>query len=369
MNTAIPPAKPATHKGNTMIKELLKTKSSWEKIASTEKPVVIYGTGNGADIVFDRFAELGIQVSAVVASEGFVRSREFRGFKVKSIRDAQDELGDFLLCIAFATSLPDVMDNIKELSKKHETLMPVVPVFGNNIFDREFLEENASAFTNSRALLADDESRRVFDNIIRFQYSGNLSYLFASESSRTDALRDILKLGKNENILDLGAYRGDTLEEIISLFGGFTSAVALEPDRKSFEKLCEYAKGKNNIKPLPYAVWDSEAEFEFSGGGGRQSTLFSKGKYKVRAIAIDDILGKETVSYVKMDVEGAEKEALLGMQNLLKTQQPSLSIAAYHRSEDFSVLIPLIKSINPEYKIYLRHHPYIPAWDTNLYCI
>ena len=87
-----------------MINELLKTESSWEKIASSNKPVVIYGTGNGADAVFDRFEELGIKVSAVVASEGFVRSREFRGFKVKSIGDAEEEFGDFLLCIAFATS-------------------------------------------------------------------------------------------------------------------------------------------------------------------------------------------------------------------------------------------------------------------------
>lgn len=352
-----------------MINELLKTESSWEKIASSNKPVVIYGTGNGADIVLDRFAELGIKVSAVVASEGFVRSREFRDFKVKSIGDAEEEFGDFLLCIAFATSLPDVMDNIKALSKKYETLMPVVPVFGKNIFDRSFLEENASSLSNSRELLADDKSRRVFDNIIRFQYSGDFSHLFASESSRADALRDILKLDKNEHILDLGAYRGDTLEEIISLFGSFATAVALEPDRKSFLKLCEYAKGKDNITPLPYAAWKEDAEFEFFGGGGRQSTLFSKGKYSVCAKAADDIIANKPVSYVKMDVEGAEKEALLGMHNILKNKKPSLSIAAYHRSEDLNVLIPLIKSINPEYKIHLRHHPYIPAWDTNLYCI
>ncbi len=351
-----------------MINELLKTASSWEKIAATDKPVVIYGTGNGADIVLDRFAELGIEISAVVASDGFVRSREFRGFKVKSIREAQEEFGDFLLCIAFASSLREVMDNIKKLASEHETLMPVVPVFGNTIFDRGFLEENASALTKSRELLEDDESRKVFDNIIRFQYSGDLSYLFSAESFREDALQDILELGKDEHILDLGAFRGDTIEEIASLFGSFASATALEPDRKSFDKLCEYAKGKDNITPLPYAVWDKEAEFEFSGGGGRQSTLFSEGKYKVRAVAVDDIIKERTVSYVKMDVEGAEKEALLGMRNLLKNQKPTLSIAAYHRSEDLNILIPLIKSINPEYKIYLRHHPYIPAWDTNLYC-
>ena len=57
------------------------------------------------------------------------------------------------------------------------------------------------------------------------------------------------------------------------------------------------------------------------------------------------------------------------MKNTLKSFKPKLNFSAYHRFEDIFKLPLLINELNPEYKIYLRHHPYIPAWDTNIYCI
>ena len=85
-------------------------------------------------------------------------------------------------------------------------------------------------------------------------------------------------------------------------------------------------------------------------------------------MALDSILKGKKLTYIKADVEGAEKKALEGMSRILKEQKPKLCISAYHRSADIFELILQIHSINPEYKISLRHHPYIPAWDTNLYC-
>ena len=69
--------------------------SSWEFLKSTPLPIAVYGTGNGADRVFEEFEHLGITVSALVASDGFVRSRTFRGFEVKSISGLENEIGDF----------------------------------------------------------------------------------------------------------------------------------------------------------------------------------------------------------------------------------------------------------------------------------
>lgn len=352
-----------------MINELLKSETSWEIFKNSQTPIVLYGTGNGADKVLDEFERLGIKISGVMASDGFVRQRSFRGFKVMSLREIEETFEDFIIALCFASSLQEVTDSIRRLAKRRKVLMPAVPVFGDTIFNREYAEENADRLCLARGLLFDEESRNVFDNMIRFQYTGELTYLFRSESSREKALKEILNLTNREKILDLGAYRGDTIEEICSLFGGFESAVAFEPDKKSYEKLCEYAKSKDNIKALPYAVWENDREFEFMGGGGRQSTLYGKGKYTVKAVAVDNNLGDSQITYAKMDVEGAEKEALLGMKSLLTNQKPKLSVAAYHRTEDLCTLIPLIHSLNPDYKIHLRHHPYIPFWDTNLYCV
>lgn len=66
-----------------MLDKMLKSPSVWEKLKGADLPIVCYGTGNGADKIFDEFERLGIKISAVMASDGFVRDRSFRGFKVK----------------------------------------------------------------------------------------------------------------------------------------------------------------------------------------------------------------------------------------------------------------------------------------------
>ncbi len=351
-----------------MINKILSFKSSWEYLKDTNKPIILYGTGNGADLVIDEFNRIGIKISEITASDGFVRRRSFRGFTVKSIKEIEEAYEDFIIVLGFASSIPQVLDSIKELSEKHKVIMPVVPVFGNTIFNRDYLGSNLDKLVNARTLLHDEESKRIFDNMVAFQFTGELHYLFSSESTREEALTEILELTDKEDMLDLGAYRGDTVEELITLTGGYSSVTALEPDKKSYEKLCVYLSDKENTEALPYAVWNEHKELVFSGGGGRQSALSDTGKYTVEAVTVDNITKDRKITYVKMDVEGVEKEAIEGMQKLMSTQKPKLSIACYHRTEDLCTLIPLIHSINPKYKIHLRHHPYFPFWDTNLYC-
>ena len=72
------------------------------------------------------------------------------------------------------------------------------------------------------------------------------------------------------------------------------------------------------------------------------------------------------MDYIKYDVEGAEKEALLGSVNTIKAHKPALLVSAYHRSEDIFELPLMLNTLEPSYKLYLRRYPYIPAWDLNI---
>mgnify|MGYP003292243240 CR=1 FL=1 len=135
--------------GGNVFEKLLNTQSSWEFLKDTPLPIAVYGTGNGADKVFEEFNRLGITVGAVVASDGFVRKRSFHGFEVKSVSQLEDEIGDFVIALCFASPLPDVVENIKNLSKKHRVIMPSVPVFGDNIFNKDFLENNLEEVTQT----------------------------------------------------------------------------------------------------------------------------------------------------------------------------------------------------------------------------
>ena len=128
-----------------MLDKMLRSPSVWEKLKDADRPIVCYGTGNGADKIFDEFERLGIKISAVMASDGFVRDRSFRGFKVKSLSDCENEFGDFYCVICFGSQLKSVTDNIKSVAAKHKTFVPSVSVYGNGIANREFLNATKAA--------------------------------------------------------------------------------------------------------------------------------------------------------------------------------------------------------------------------------
>ena len=88
----------------------------------------------------------------------------------------------------------------------------------------------------------------------------------------------------------------------------------------------------------------------------------------VKAVCIDDVLYKEKVSFIKMDIEGSELAALKGCKKIITRNNPKLAICVYHKSEDLIEIPKFILSINPNYKLFLRN--YAPsATETVLYAI
>ncbi len=351
-----------------MFEEILKEKSSWEILKSTSLPIAIYGTGNGADKVLEEFKQLGITIQGVVASDGFVRNRTFHGFTVKSISDFEKEYGDFVIALCFASPLKEVINNIKALSQKHMVIMPSVPVYGDEIFNKAFLEKHLEKIERAYTLLADQQSRLVFENIIKFQITGDLKYAFNCETDKNEAF-NILKLNSKESFLDLGAYRGDTVDEFLMNVDDYEKIVAVEPDERTFKKLSLHCENFKNTTTLNNAIWSESTILTFDDNKGRGSSAQSKGK-EILAITVDSIFEKYgKFTYINIDVEGAEKEMLQGAKHSLQQEKPKLCMAVYHRSQDIFSLVNEINKINPEYKFYLRHHPHISFWDTNLYCI
>lgn len=351
-----------------MFEKLLNEVSSWEFLKSTPLPVAVYGTGNGADRVFEEFERLGIEASSVVASDGFVRKRTFRGFEVKSVSQLEAELGDFVIALAFASPLTEVIENIKNLSLRHKVVMPSVPVYGDNIFNKEFLKLHLNEIEKAYTLLADEQSKKVFENIIRFQITGKLNYCFECETEKQEAF-GILDLNENESFLDLGAYRGDTIDEFLHYVNGYEKIVAVEPDLRTYRKLKNHCEALESCVTLNNAIWSKNCALHFDGNKGRGASTKADG-IEISAISVDWLTEKHgEFTYINIDVEGAEKEMLEGAEATLKSCTPKMCMAAYHKSQDIFALINQINEINPQYKFYLRHHPHISFWDTNIYCI
>lgn len=352
-----------------MLDSIKNTMSVWERLKTCGKPVVLYGMGDGADKVLAAFEKYGITASAVMASDGFVRGQSFHGFRVKKLGEIEREYGDFVIALCFASQLPDVMAHIKEVAQKHTTLVPGVPVFGGVMFDGEFIKKYREGINSAYSLFEDGLSRRVYENVLRFYYTGEIELLDEITTGKDEAFKKILKLGQNELYVDLGAYNGDTIDEFLRYSGGsYRKIVAFEPNGKNFKKLSEHCLDMKNTELWQLGAYSHNTILTFNNKAGRNSAIADSG-VQTRVAAVDTILCGAAATYIKADVEGADFETLTGAKNTLKKFKPKLNFSAYHRFEDIFRLPLLIKKLNPEYKIYLRHHPYIPAWDTNLYCV
>ena len=340
----------------------------WDFFKTTDKPIILYGMGDGADKVISEFEKLNIKPYGVMASDAFVRGQNFHNFTVKKLSDFENELDDFVIALCFASQLPDVIENIERIAEKHTLLVPSVPVFGENIFNEDFYYSHENEFTEAYSLLSDQLGKVVFESIVKFQYTGDIKYLNKCTTDKDEVFHNVLKLGEMESYLDLGAYRGDTIEEFLHYSKSYKSIVAFEPNKKNFEKLKENTKDLSNISLWQLGSYNKNTTLYFNDKAGRNSAISNKGK-ETKVATVDSVLCGQKITYAKLDVEGAEKETFEGMENTIKLFSPKLNVAAYHRSEDIFSLILQLKNINPDYKFYLRHHPYIPHWDTNLYCI
>ena len=222
------------------------TKDLWSYLKDEGRPLVIYGTGDGADKIIDELDRRGLKrlISGIFASSGFVRSgRVFRDFKVESFEDVSSRLKDFIVLVSFGSSLPDVLSYVYSIEKKTELYAPDVPVCGGEVFDMEFAGRNMARLENVYSRLADDISRNTFKCLVNYKLSGRLDHLRSCEVTPAEADSILGPLEKDCSYIDLGAYRGDTLERFTSMFPEISSATAVEPERHSFKKLTECANG------------------------------------------------------------------------------------------------------------------------------
>ncbi|MBQ3691831.1 MAG: FkbM family methyltransferase [Clostridia bacterium] len=344
-----------------------KEQTLYEVLKRETRPIVVYGMGNGADKIFDICENKGIKITDIFASDEFVRGHSFRDIRVKTYGEICELYGDFVILLAFAVFKDDLMDKIENMASEHTLLVPDVPLFGGGLFDYDFLTVNMDNIKKAYNLFADDKSREVFVDIINFRLTGDPKILRRCETDRAEVFSSIIKLGDNEAYVDLGAYDGDTIKEFLDNTNNKYSVItAFEPDKKNMKKLHRAFGDLENCRLLPYASWECDCEMNFSGSGGRMS-CFDESGYKVLARSVDSVCDR--ADYIKMDVEGAEYETLMGCREIIKRFRPSLAVSAYHRVGDIFTLPILIDSLNHGYKIYLRHHKYLPSWESNLYVI
>ncbi|MBQ8302947.1 MAG: FkbM family methyltransferase [Clostridia bacterium] len=347
----------------------------WEELKKEKRPIMVYGMGNGADKLFDRFALFDIKVSEIFASDGFVRGHSFRGYKVRSFSEIKAEYPDFVIVLSFASNREEVIDMLADIDKHYDVYVPDMPVAGvEEYFDKNFYNSNYKEILKAYERLDDNNSKAIFSSVINYKLSGRMKYLLECYSLR-DEIYGLMPMEKIHVAIDAGAYNGDTAREMKGYFPNLETIYALEPDKKNFKKLVRYSEAENkiNVIPINSAAWSENVGGVFYGSGNRNATAVATASFEhstdeVKMLRIDDVT-TEKVDYIKYDVEGAEGEALIGSQKTITEHNPTLLISLYHRSRDIFEIINMVREAYPNYSLYLRRLRCLPAWEIDLIAV
>jgi FkbM family methyltransferase len=228
----------------------------------------------------------------------------------------------------------------------------------------QYFREHVSQFEKAYSLLADNFSKKVFVNVLNAKLSGDFSLYveIMGQSEYFDAA--VVQLTEHEVLLDVGAYKGDVILEFVKQTEKkYDSIIAFEPDKKTLAIL-EETVAKNKVQRLEIhnkGAWHESAILNFHDGRSGSSRV-SETNYEavpattIEVDTIDNILHGRRVTYISMDIEGAERNALLGGEQTVKKWKPRIAVCVYHKREDLFDLILLLESFVPGYKFYMRHY-------------
>lgn len=182
----------------------------------------------------------------------------------------------------------------------------------------------------------------------------------------------IMKPQPGEIFIDGGCYDGETDRFFVKWCSGdYRKIFAFEPDVANYRNCLEKLK-KEDIRDLILynkGLWDRETTLSFQETGGVGSKIGDGANtIKIPTVAIDDVVGEDGVTFIKLDVEGAELKALQGAEKTIRKYRPRLAICIYHKLEDVIEIPRYILSLHEDYRLYIRHY-LLTQYETVLYAI
>lgn len=178
-----------------------------------------------------------------------------------------------------------------------------------------------------------------------------------------------MKITSNEVFVDAGGYNGDTVKNFLHWATyGFKKIYCFEPE-PDFVRI--YGKQIKNLSPgkielIERGLWSSDGELSFENAKGMASKISDNGFIKVKVTKMDSILADESVSFIKMDIEGSELQALIGAESIIRKNRPKLAISVYHKYEDIFTIPEYLLTLHSDYNFMLRCYG-IGNADTVLY--
>ena len=355
---------------------------------SFEGPVVLAGAGRlGADIG-ECLLRSGVNVLAFADNDPRSHGTTKAGLPVMSSADAARRYGRRALFIVtiwnYEHSYVETERHLRSLGCGSITpWVPVAWAFGDALLPRYAAGLPSTVLAHREDVLsqadvwADDKSAEVYRQQVAWRLSGDFADLGEVDPDQYFTA-DVVRPVADEVFVDCGAFVGDSLIDFVRWAPAFRAAHAFEPDEVGFAALRATVNGlapeirsAHSSPPTCHGLRAAAADCSMAMarvGASSRKPQATTGLQEVETVRLDDILGAEPVTFIKMDVEGAERESLIGATGLIRDQAPLLAISAYHLQDDLWELPRLIRSLAPDHLLYLRPHRY-DSFDCVLYAV
>lgn len=335
------------------------------------RKICLYGASGSCKKFLKRYHNKNYNITYLVDSSEKKWGKEFEGYVVNSpeLLEGLDKENVVIVITSVAVNI--IEDILKQKGFKYifsSTIIRYREFYGDKILKpfKAFDKDEMAKLNVLKGYLADDKSKEVLEGLINIRNSQMTNEWYKFYSGKQYFCKDIFQFTEKEVFVDGGAYTGDTAIEFAELMSNkYKKIYSFEPDKKVFE---EYTVKQNleNYIPINKGLWDTEDVAYFEMGQDGSSKISEKNNLtKVELDSIDRVI-REEVTFIKMDIEGAEMKALKGASEHIKKYKPKLAICLYHKPEDIIEIPFYIKELVPEYKMYIRHHSLINT-ETVLY--
>jgi FkbM family methyltransferase len=325
------------------------------------KKVVIWGAGSKAAEFIEQLEGRNDFVAYYVDKSGEKWNTRVGNIEVKAPTALFADSSVDIVIIA-TLHFNSIVKELEKMGFEGEVYDVFHLIYLERQFDYRPLEKHLE---DVKGMLADEKSRNIVDFIYEKRRARDIDFLDIREE-RQYFVEGIVKVDPHAVFVDAGAYHGETIEEFISFQKGkFDKVYSFEMDKNNYAILKE-KEYDERVKLLNYGLWNEKTELKYTSDG--TGSILGKGDMEAQCISLDEVVGDGNVTFIKMDIEGAEINALLGAEKCIKRCKPQLAICIYHKSEDIYDITALIHQWLPEHKLYMRHHNW-NFGDTVLYAI
>lgn len=340
-------------------------------------PIVLIGAGCLAQMTCSFMQRQALRIDHIAVNQQYLtEGATFNTFDLVALESLiqSGQRYNYIIALQYISD-----EFIAQLSSHAAEILIYDPSFigvnTDSFITRQFLQQHETEWDALYQLLADDKSRETLVAFLNQRICAEPKYYQAVYDPAHYFPADIIALSNDEVFVDCGAYNGDSIAAFLAALAARSLAqphkiYGFEPDGGNFAKLCESTQSLDYCHCYNQGVWSSTTTLHFDSGRALSSKISDDDSMESIALTtIDEVTAGEKVTFIKMDIEGAELEALKGASATIQRHRPVLAISAYHKPEDLLTLPGYLHSLVSDYRFYLRGHHPLHAFELVLYAI